>query len=132
MRRIDVAIGLLLRNGRVLICQRSASDAFGGLWEFPGGKCRPGETPQICLTRELLEELQVQVQPGEALPSIEHDYPDLSVRLFPFLCEAIEGQPQALASQQLRWVSPAALRDHSFPAANAELIERVIRRLEGD
>ncbi len=61
MQRIDVSIGILLRDGQILICQRRSQDAFGELWEFPGGKCEPGESPAACLTRELLEELAVRV-----------------------------------------------------------------------
>lgn len=129
MQRIDVAIGILVRDRQVLICQRRSRDAFGDLWEFPGGKCETGESPADCLTRELLEELAIQVLPTDSFPVIEHDYESLSVRLHPFLCEACIGDPQPAASRQLRWVAPTALRQFPFPAANARLIEQIIGRL---
>jgi A/G-specific adenine glycosylase len=129
MQRVDVAIGILVRDGHVLICQRRSRDAFGDLWEFPGGKCEPGETPAACLTRELREELAIEAVPGHAFRAIEHDYENLRVRLHPFLCETFAGDPQPAASRQLKWVAPRALRDFPFPAANAELIEQIIARL---
>src|SRR5579859_551849 len=128
MQRIDVAIGILVRNGQILICQRRARDAFGDLWEFPGGKCESGETLNECLKRELLEELAIEATPGDALPTIEHDYENLSVRLHPFLCESFTGRPRPAASRQLKWVAPADLRDFPFPAANNGLIEQIISR----
>lgn len=129
MQRIDVAIGILIRDGHVLICQRRSRDAFADLWEFPGGKCEPSETPEACLTRELREELTIEAVPGSAFPTIEHDYENLRVRLHPFLCEGFVGDPQPAASGQLKWVEPKALREFPFPAANAGLIEQIIPRL---
>ena len=56
MKQIDVAIGVVKRDGRILICQRKSEDTFGGLWEFPGGKREPGEELEACLAREMMEE----------------------------------------------------------------------------
>lgn len=129
MKRTDVAIGIVVHGGRVLICQRRIGGDFGGLWEFPGGKCETGESPQQCLVRELREELGADVEPVRALTVLEHDYPSLRVRLHPFLCELIGGDPRPVESQRLQWVEPPALRNYSFPAANAPLLEDVIARL---
>lgn len=129
MKRVDVDIAIILRDGKVLICQRRAHDSFGGCWEFPGGKREPGETPEQCLARELAEELAVRAEPVEALDVIEHDYPAVQIRLHPHLCLHADGEPQLLACQDALWVDPPALRQYTFPPANERLIEQAIERL---
>jgi mutator protein MutT len=117
--RVNVSIGIILRDGQVLICQRAGSDSFTGLWEFPGGKLRLGE---------LREELGVTIDIIEALAPIEHDYPSVQVRLLPFICRLASGVPRALASAGLQWIAVPRLRDYPFPAANAPLIDQIIER----
>jgi mutator protein MutT len=124
-----VAIGIVVHTGRALICQRRNGGDFGGLWEFPGGKCEVGESPRQCLVRELREELGAEVEPSHALPVLEYDYPTVHVRLHPFLCNLIGGEPRPLESQRLEWADPPALRNYPFPAANAALLEDVIALL---
>jgi mutator protein MutT len=127
--RIDAAIAIVVRHQKVLICQRKADDTFGGLWEFPGGKCEEGETLEQCLARELREELNITARPVMKLPPIEHDYPHLQVRLHPFICEHESGEPQLIECQQTRWIDPPELLDHEFPPANGPLIQQVIAEL---
>jgi len=129
MRRIDVAIAVVCRLGQVLICRRKADDRFGGFWEFPGGKVEDGETPGQCLAREVREELDIEVELIRALPIIEHDYPDIRVRLYPFLCIHEAGQPKPIGCQQAIWVDPPDLRNYQFPPANRQLIEDVVAYL---
>src|SRR5262245_48676144 len=126
MKHVEVSIAIIHHCGRVLICQRRKNDSFGNLWEFPGGKIEPPETPEQCVRREIQQELGIQLQPIESFPMIEHTYPQVSVRLTPFLCCLVSGDPQPLASQRLEWVEPLLLRDYPFPAANRELIEQII------
>jgi mutator protein MutT len=129
MKRVDAAIAIVLRNDRLLICQRKQDDTFGGYWEFPGGKQECDETLHQCLARELREELAITADPFAALPPIEHDYPAVQLRLHPFLCHHRSGEPQAIECQQALWIPPLHLRDYRFPPANEELIEQVIQRL---
>lgn len=129
MKRIDVAIGIVVRAGRVLVCQRRNGGDFGGLWEFPGGKCEAGESPRQCLVRELREELGIQVEPSRALDVLEHDYPTIHVRLHPFLCNLVAGEPHPLESQRLEWTDPPSLRTYSFPAANEPLLTEIFALL---
>ena len=126
MKQIDEAIAILVRDGLVVITRRRAGGTFPGMWEFPGGKCAAGERPADALARELVEELGVRVE-ASALPVIEHQYTDFSVRLHPFICTLLEGEPQPIASDELRWVRPEALRDYPFPPANERLLEEVSR-----
>ncbi len=125
----DVVIGIIRRAGKVLICQRPEGKSFAGYWEFPGGKLEPGETLRECLEREVWEELAIRVRPTLALPVIDHDYPNGPIRLHPYVCQHVEGEPQMLACQAVKWVEPSDLRAHQFPPANDELIEEAITSL---
>lgn len=127
-KRLDVVIAIIFRQARILIAKRRKGDTFADHWEFPGGKQEPGESTVECLHRELREELGITVDHLEPLATISHSYPDFQVCLHPFVCLLVSGQPMPLACQQLAWVTPAELRQHQFPAANAQLIEEIIDR----
>jgi mutator protein MutT len=129
MKRIEAAIAIVVKAGKVLVCQRKDDDTFGGFWEFPGGKQECGETLEQCLARELREELNIAARPTDALTPIVHDYPHVLLRLHPFLCEHESGDPELLECQATRWISPSELRDYRFPPANESLIEEVIEQL---
>lgn len=131
MKRVEVVIGIVVRQGKVLICRRRAQDPLAGCWEFPGGKVEPGESLLDCLARELAEELAITARPIEPLAIIEHDYPHVQVRLHPYLCEYDSGEPRPLASEQAIWVSPAELPRYHFPPANDHLIQELVARLNG-
>ncbi|MHC1766045.1 MAG: 8-oxo-dGTP diphosphatase MutT [Verrucomicrobiia bacterium] len=126
---IDVAAGLIFRDGRLLITQRRPNDHLAGLWEFPGGKREPGETFEECLRRELKEELGIDVQPGELIAEITHSYPEKVVRLKFFACRC-QGQPTALACHALEWVTAPELGRYAFPAADAQLLRMLESRPE--
>ena len=129
MKRIEAAIAIVIRDGKVLVCQRRDDDTFGGFWEFPGGKQEDGETLEQCLARELREELNILARPTRSLTPIVHDYPHVLLRLHPFLCEHESGEPELIECQASRWIEPAELRDYRFPPANESLIEEVIASL---
>ena len=129
MPRVDVDIAIVTRGPEVLICQRHADNTFGGCWEFPGGKREPGESAEACVVREVREEVGIAVRPRLALTVIEHDYPHARIRQHPFICDHLDGEPQLLACQDARWVTPLALRDYRFPPANEPLIEQAIEHL---
>lgn len=124
-RPLDVAAGLVFRDGKLLITQRHAQDHLGGLWEFPGGKREPGETFEQCLIRELREELGIEVAVVELLESLTHEYPRRRIRLKFFRCHLRAGEPQALDCQQFKWIGVAGLDEHSFPPADARLLEKL-------
>ena len=128
-QQIDAPIAIVVRDRLVLICQRKDDDALGGYWEFPGGKCELGETLEQCLARELREEIDITATPAQRLATIEHDYPDALVRLHPFVCRHVEGEPKLIECQDARWIEPAALRDYQFPPANETLLDEVIELL---
>jgi len=117
-----VSAAVIHRGGRILITRRPAGKHLGGLWEFPGGKVAPGESPADALRREILEELGARVVVGDALETVDWQYPDKRVRLVFFRC-VVEDEPRALEGQELAWVRPAELSGYEFPAADARLIE---------
>lgn len=125
MRSIDVSAALIFHKGKVLITQRYQDAHLGGLWEFPGGKCEPGETFEQCLVRELREELGIEVTVEGLFAEITHDYAERSVHLKFFACRPLTGEPQALGCAAIKWVSEAELAGHEFPAADARLLEKL-------
>ncbi len=124
---IEVSAALIFRDGQLLITQRHAKAHLGGLWEFPGGKREPGETFEQCLVREIREELGVNITVGELFEEIRHDYPEKAVHLKFFHCKLIAGEPQPLDCAAVKWISKEGLQTHAFPAADAQLIERLSR-----
>jgi 8-oxo-dGTP diphosphatase len=126
-RVIEVAAGLIFRDGKLLITQRHAEAHLGGLWEFPGGKREAGETFEDCLRRELREELGCEVAVGELMESLVHAYPTKTVQLQFFVCRWLAHEPRAIGCADLRWITREELDRYEFPAADARLLEQLGR-----
>ncbi len=109
-------------EGRVLITRRADHLHQGGLWEFPGGKLEPGETPEQALARELEEELAIHPLVTEPLIRIHHQYEDRRVRLDFFRVSDYRGEARGMEGQPLRWLAPGEMRPESFPAADRPVI----------
>jgi mutator protein MutT len=122
---VEVSAALIFRNGKLLITQRHANAHLGGLWEFPGGKREVGETFESCLVREIREELGVEIFVGELFQEIIHAYPEKTVLLRFFICKIRSGEPQPLGCAAFRWVDKAEFADFDFPAADAQLLEKL-------
>ena len=129
VKRVEVAIGIVVRDGWVLICQRPHDGVLGGFWEFPGGKREPKESIDDCLRREIKEEVDLDVLIVAELAPIEHEYPHAHVTLYPRLCQIIAGEAHPHASEQLMWVRPASLADYEFPPANAPLLQWIVENV---
>jgi mutator protein MutT len=124
-KTIEVAAGLVFRDGKLLITQRYADAHLGGLWEFPGGKRECHESFAQCLARELREELGIEVEVGERIEVIEHAYPEKRVLLEFFSCRWLANEPQPLGCPAFAWVTRHDLSRYEFPAADAQLIDRL-------
>ncbi len=118
------ACALIDGDGRVLLAQRPEGKPMAGLWEFPGGKLLPGETPETCLVRELAEELGVTVDPPCLAPLTfaSHAYPDFHLLMPLYVCRRWDGFVQAREGQALKWVRARDLRRYPMPAADEPLI----------
>jgi mutator protein MutT len=122
---IEVAAGLVFREGKLLITQRYAEAHLGGLWEFPGGKREPDESFEDCLKRELKEELGIVVQVGRLIESLSHAYPEKTVLLRFYNCRWLEREPEKLGCPDFRWVSREQLSEYPFPEADARLVQKL-------
>lgn len=126
-KRVQVVAGLLEREGSILVDRRRRGTHLEGLWEFPGGKIEPGETPEQALVRELREELGVESTVLGIVATIEHAYPafDLSLALY-----AVEfrGEPVALEVAEVRWVPAGELAALPMPPADVPLVDAVLKR----
>jgi mutator protein MutT len=126
---VVVTAAIVERADTVLITRRPRGVHLEGLWEFPGGKCEPGESHQTCLQREIQEELGTDVRVLDEIFQVAHAYDDRVVELHFFRCELL-GKPHPLLGQEMRWVPLASLDDLAFPPADAELIE-VLKKNSG-
>jgi 8-oxo-dGTP diphosphatase len=118
------AVALVDADGRVLLAQRPAGKPMAGLWEFPGGKVDPGETPETALIRELAEELGIDVAASCLAPFAfaSHSYPDFHLLMPLYVCRKWSGIPAAREGQRFAWVRPARLADYPMPPADEPLV----------
>ncbi|SNB67706.1 8-oxo-dGTP diphosphatase [Arboricoccus pini] len=118
------ACALLDADGRVLVTERPAGKAMAGLWEFPGGKLEPGESPEACLVRELFEELGVRTKPACLAPLTfaSHTYPDFHLLMPLYVCRVFDGAPAGRENQAIRWCRVHELRNLAMPPADLPLI----------
>lgn len=127
-RPLLVVAGVIERNGEILVCQRQAGDSHQFKWEFPGGKVETGETPRQALERELQEELGVQADVGEEIARYEYRYPKrLPILLIFFRVVNFEGDPAALAFEQIRWERRDRLIQYDFLDGDRDFVRRLSR-----
>ena len=119
-----VAAALVDRDGRLLVQQRPPGGAMAGLWEFPGGKVEPGETPEQALVRELVEELTIDVEEACLAPAcFASDWiGERHLLLLLYVCRKWRGTPAARHASALRWVRPVELHGLAMPPADKPLI----------
>ena len=124
------AVALIDRDGRVLLAQRPEGKPMAGLWEFPGGKIEPSETPETALIRELDEELGINTNTSCLAPLsfARHSYSASDNRtafhllMMLYVCRRWQGRPQPIEGGALKWVRPQKLRDYPMPDADIPLI----------
>ncbi|AEQ52908.1 (deoxy)nucleoside triphosphate pyrophosphohydrolase [Pelagibacterium halotolerans] len=119
-----VACALVDADRRVLIAQRPQGKQLAGLWEFPGGKIEPGETPEAALIRELAEELEIETKEACLAPLTfaSHTYDDWHLMMPLYVCRKWQGTPVANEHSALKWVRPQKLHDYPMPPADIPLI----------
>jgi 8-oxo-dGTP diphosphatase len=121
MTRVIVAAAVIEADGRFLVTRRPPGVHLAGHWEFPGGKCDPGESLDACLRRELVEELGCTSTIHDELLVVHHDYPERVVELHFIECR-LTSRPSPVLGQEMRWVPREELTSLTFPPADDELI----------
>ena len=123
---IQVAVAVIVNdNDEIVISRRAADQHQGNKWEFPGGKLEAGESPEQALTRELKEELGVEVLAQQSLLELSHEYPDRYVNLYVYRITEFRGEPKGLENQALQWVLPVELNDINFLSGNKKIVAAV-------
>lgn len=122
---IRVAVGILKRNGRVLVAERPADKPYAGYWEFPGGKIETNETGEAALKRELDEELGIDITVAQPWFEHIHHYPDKSVQLEMWLVTEFSGEPFSKEQQQLRWVTFSEMNSLRLLEGNIPIMSRI-------
>ena len=118
---VRAAVALLWRGPEFLVALRPPEGLLGGLWELPGGKVEPGETPEAAVVRELREELGARARVTAALPPVRHAYTHFKVVLFPFECRLAAGSAPPRSDRPLAWLRPEARHTLAFPAATLRI-----------
>ena len=125
---LEVVAGLIRDGERFLICQRPAHKARGLLWEFAGGKVEMGETGPQALKRELREELGIEVEVQEQVADVTYAYPELTVHLTLYGASIVQGTPQLLEHNDLRWIALDEANDEDFCPADQLFLAELRRR----
>jgi A/G-specific adenine glycosylase len=119
----DVTAAVIRKRGRVLIAQRPLGGMLGGLWEFPGGKKKRGESLEECLRREIREELGVVIEVGQRVTQVQHAYTHFRITLHAFECRHVRGRPRALQVADWRWVTLDGLDLFAFAVTDRKIIK---------
>lgn len=125
--RIVVVAGLVMRDGQVLIAQRTSAQSMPLKWEFPGGKVESGESPVDALMRELREELAIEVTVGRVWDVLFHAYPTFDLVMIVYPCRLVAGEPVPVQVAAVAWAAPERVRDWDVLAADQPLIARLER-----
>ncbi|MDD4339809.1 MAG: (deoxy)nucleoside triphosphate pyrophosphohydrolase [Syntrophales bacterium] len=131
-RHLHVTCAIIERDGRVLAAQRGGGGSMAFKWEFPGGKIRPGESPEACLHRELMEEMGLRIDVKRPLDPAPHRYPLFDVTLYPFVCTIAAGEPVLNAHRAVVWLPPGELPSLDWAEADRPVIAAYLETLRGE
>lgn len=127
---IEVGVAVIRKGDQILVGKRPPNKAFGGKWEFPGGKLEPMESAEKCIEREIKEELGVTLKNMKSFLVEDHQYPDgKNFRLHFYFCEIAEGEPQSLWHDEILWVESDKLGTIDLLAADIGLASLIQKKL---
>ena len=130
-KKITVCAGVIFNQGKILIAQRRLDKSFGGLWEFPGGKIEPGETPDETLKREIKEEFDIDIQVGRYLMETEHEYPDFCLKMYVYQADWDgNGEIRICDHEQYRFVELDKIEKCEIPAADVPVLDFIKEHFE--
>ena len=124
----EVVAALIWDGDKFMICQRPANKARALLWEFVGGKVELGETKEQALIRECKEELDILLSVGDVFIDVVHEYPDITVHLTLFNATIVEGKPQKLEHNDIRWITPGEIPNFEFCPADEEILIKICEK----
>lgn len=124
-KQIHVVGAVIIREGLVLCAQRGMGGNLAGLWEFPGGKIEPGESPAVALEREIAEELDCAIEVGDLITTTSHEYEFGIVILTTFYCRLISGTPTTREHADIRWLLPAELTTIDWAPADIPAVHLI-------
>ena len=126
MKLVHVAVGVIIQDGQVFLTRRHSDAHQGGKWEFPGGKVELDETVAQALSRELKEEVDIDILACQPLMEINHDYGDKQVKLAIFIVDQFTGEPHSQEGNEQQWASISELGLIEFPEANLAIVEKLL------
>lgn len=123
---LDVTCAVICHKPRVLVAKKGLSMTMPGKYEFPGGKIEVGESAEVCIVREIKEELGIVVKPYYRLSTSTYKYEQVTVRLIPFLCDYVSGEMQLLEHALIEWVDPHRLGEYDWSGADIAVWKEVM------
>jgi 8-oxo-dGTP diphosphatase len=126
VNHIHVACAIIERDGLILAAQRKEGMRLALKWEFPGGKIDPGENPEACLKRELIEEMGIQVSVDRQLDPVTHQYSFFTVTLYPFVCTILSGEITLYEHAAIKWLPPEEILSLDWAEADIPLIKHYL------
>ncbi|MCC2605397.1 8-oxo-dGTP diphosphatase MutT [Planctobacterium marinum] len=127
---VEVAVGVILRDEEVFLTRRASDAHQGGKWEFPGGKREAHESMTEALSRELQEEVGIEVLSASPLIQINHDYGDKTVLLDVYTVSEFANEPESKEDLEYRWVAINHLPEVDFPAANGVIVDKLLSQFD--
>ena len=124
MKQVTAAV--IEKDGKILLAQRKQGDALAGKWEFPGGKIEPGETPEACLRRELMEEFGVDTKIGAFICASKFEYKHLPIELLGYHAEHLSGEFKLNEHDRIEWVAPADLLNYDLSSADIPVVKHLL------
>lgn len=128
MKTVRVVAAVIRKDNKIFATQRGYGEFKDG-WEFPGGKIEEGETPEQALAREIKEELDIDINVGELIDTIEFDYPNFHLSMDCFWCEIVQGELKLREHESAKWLSKEKLYTVDWLPADVGLIEKIQEKL---
>lgn len=125
-KEVNVVGAVVVDGGKILAAQRSEKMSLPGMWEFPGGKIEPGETPRVALVREMQEELLCSVEIGDQVASTRYEYDFGFVTLTTFYATLTDGEPELTEHSEIRWIDAADLNSVDWAPADVPAVETIM------